>query len=148
MISAESAGLIVGSLIAIKVKPKFPMRFLMLSSFTITFYIWSLAKPQSLLLIAFGAFLFGITLDLWGTLWYTALQRKVPRESLSRVASFDAMGSMMFKPIGLAIAAPMSALVGIENFLQILAAVTVVAIVLPLLDPQVRNMSYEDFTKK
>ncbi len=148
VISAESAGLIVGSLIAIKVKPKFPMRFLMLSSFTITFYIWSLAKPQSLLMIAFGAFLFGITLDLWGTLWYTALQRKVPRDALSRVASFDAIGSMMFKPIGLAIAAPMSALVGIENFLQILAAVTVVAIVLPLLDPQVRNMSYEDFTQK
>jgi hypothetical protein len=42
----------------------------------------------------------------------------------------------------------MSALVGIENFLQILAAVTVVAIVLPLLDPQVRNMSYEDLAKK
>jgi MFS family permease len=147
VISAESAGLIVGSLIAIKVKPKFPMRFLMLSSFTITFYIWSLAKPQSLLLIAFGAFLFGITLDLWGTLWNTALQRKVPRESLSRVASFDAMGSMMFRPIGLAIAAPLSTFVGIENFLQIMAAITVVAIVLPLFDPQVRNMSYEDLSK-
>ena len=147
VISAESAGLIVGSLIAIKVKPKFPMRFLMLSSFTITFYIWSLAKPQSLLLIAFGAFLFGITLDLWGTLWNTALQRKVPRESLSRVASFDAMGSMMFRPIGLAIAAPLSTLVGIENFLLIMAAITVVAIVLPLFDPQVRNMSYEDLSK-
>lgn len=147
VISAESAGLIVGSLIAIKVKPKFPMRFLMLSSFTITFYIWSLAKPQSLLLIAFGAFLFGITLDLWGTLWNTALQRKVPRESLSRVASFDAMGSMMFRPIGLAIAAPLSTLVGIENFLQIMAAITVVAIVLPLFDPQVRNMSYEDLPR-
>ena len=147
VISAESAGLIVGSLIAIKVKPKFPMRFLILSSFTITFYIWSLAKPQSLLLIAFGAFLFGITLDLWGTLWNTALQRKVPRESLSRVASFDAMGSMMFRPIGLAIAAPLSTLVGIENFLQIMAAITVVAIVLPLFDPQVRNMTYEDLPR-
>ncbi|CAB4645837.1 unannotated protein [freshwater metagenome] len=147
VISAESAGLIVGSLIAIKVKPKFPMRFLMLSSFTITFYIWSLAKPQSLLLIAFGAFLFGITLDLWGTLWNTALQRKVPRESLSRVASFDAMGSMMFRPIGLAIAAPLSTLVGIENFLQVMAAITVVAIVLPLFDPQVRNMTYEDLPR-
>ena len=147
VISAESAGLIVGSLIAIKVKPKFPMRFLMLSSFTITFYIWSLAKPQSLLLIAFGAFLFGITLDLWGTLWNTALQRKVPRESLSRVASFDAMGSMMFRPIGLAIAAPLSTLVGIENFLQIMAAITVVAIVLPLFDPKVRNMTYEDLPR-
>ena len=148
VISAESAGLIVGSLIAIKVKPKYPMRFLMISSFTITFYIWSLAKPQSLLLIAFGAFLFGITLDLWGTLWSTALQRKVPRDSLSRVSAFDAMGSMMFKPVGLAIAAPLSTLVGIENFLQILAAITVVAIVVPLLDPQVRNMSYEDLPRK
>ena len=148
VISAESAGLIVGSLIAIKIKPKYPMRFLMLSSFTITFYIWSLAKPQSLLMIAFGAFLFGITLDLWGTLWSTALQRKVPRDSLSRVSSFDAMGSMMFRPVGLAIAAPLSTLFGIENFLQILAAITVVAIIVPLLDPQVRNMSYEDLSVK
>jgi MFS family permease len=143
VITAESAGLIVGSIIAIKVKPKYPLRFLMLSSFTITFYIWSLAKPQSLLMIAFGAFLFGITLDLWGTLWSTALQRKVPRDSLSRVSSFDAMGSMMFRPIGLAISAPLSTFLGIENFLQILAAITVVAIIVPLLDPQVRNMSYE-----
>jgi MFS family permease len=146
VITAESAGLIVGSLIALKVKPKYPMRFLMLSSFTITFYIWSLAKPQSLALIAFGAFLFGITLDLWGTIWSTALQRKVPRDSLSRVSSFDAMGSLLFRPVGLAIAGPLSTLFGLEKFIQILAAITVVAIAIPLLDPTVRNMSYEDVT--
>ena len=144
VITAESAGLIVGALIAIKVKPKFPMRFLMLSSFTITFYIWSLAKPQSLALIAFGAFLFGITLDLWGTLWSTAIQKKVPRDSLSRVSSFDAMGSLLFRPVGLAIAGPISTLIGIENFILILAGITVVAIVVPLLDPTVRNMTYDE----
>jgi MFS family permease len=144
VITAESAGLIVGALIALKVKPKYPMRFLMLSSFTITFYIWSLAKPQSLALIAFGAFLFGITLDLWGTLWSTALQRKVPRDSLSRVSSFDAMGSLLFRPVGLAIAGPLSTLFGLERFIQILAVITVIAIVIPLLDPTVRNMNYED----
>ena len=144
VITAESAGLIVGALIALKIKPKFPMRFLMISSFTITFYIWTMAKPQSLVLIAFGAFLFGITLDLWGTLWSTALQRKVPRDSLSRVSSFDAMGSMIFKPVGLAIAAPLSVLFGIDNFLLILAGITAVAILVPLLDPTVRNMSYQD----
>ena len=148
VITAESAGLIVGSIIAIKVKPKYPMRFLMLSSFSITFYIWSMAKPQSLLMIAFGAFLFGITLDLWGTLWYTALQRKVPRDSLSRVSAFDGMGSMMFRPVGLAIAAPLSILFGIENVLEIFAAITVVAIILPLLNSEVRNMSYEDMSVK
>jgi len=144
VITAESAGLIVGALIAIKVEPKYPLRFLMLSSFTITFYIWSLAKPQSLALIAFGAFLFGISLDLWGTLWSTALQKQVPRDSLSRVSSFDAMGSLLFRPLGLAIAGPMSSLLGIENFILILAGITVVCIILPLLDPTVRNMSYQD----
>ena len=144
VITAESIGLVVGSLIAIKVKPKYPMRFLMLSSFPITFYIAALAKPQSLAVIAVGAFLFGITLDLWGTLWSTALQRKVPRDSLSRVSSFDAMGSLMFRPIGLAIAAPLSTLLGIENFIYILAAITVVAIVLPLCNSEVRNMRYEE----
>jgi MFS family permease len=144
VITAESVGLVVGSLIAIKVKPKYPMRFLMLSSFTITFYIASLAKPQSLAVIAVGAFLFGITLDLWGTLWSTALQRKVPRDSLSRVSSFDAMGSLMFRPIGLAIAAPLSTLLGMEAFIYILAIITVFAIVLPLFNSEVRNMSYEE----
>jgi len=146
VITAESVGLVVGSLIAIKVKPKYPMRFLMLSSFTITFYIASLAKPQSLAVITVGAFLFGITLDLWGTLWSTALQRKVPRDSLSRVSSFDAMGSLMFRPIGLAIAAPFSTLLGMETFIYILAIITVFAIVLPLFNSEVRNMSYEEMT--
>jgi MFS family permease len=146
VITAESVGLVVGSLIAIKVKPKYPMRFLMLSSFTITFYIAALAKPQSLAVIAVGAFLFGITLDLWGTLWSTALQRKVPRDSLSRVSSFDAMGSLMFRPIGLAIAAPLSTLLGMETFIYILAVITVFAIVLPLFNSEVRNMSYEEMT--
>lgn len=56
VITAESIGLIVGSLIAIRIKVKYPLRFLQLTSFSVTFYIFALAKPQSLLVIAFGAF--------------------------------------------------------------------------------------------
>lgn len=144
VISAESAGLIIGSFIAFKIKLKYPMRFLMLSSFTLTFYIWSLAKPQSLLIIAIFAFLFGITLDLWGSLWTTALQTKVPREALSRVTSFDAMGSLLFRPIGLAIAAPLSNLFGLSKFLTLAAALTAICIIIGLLDPQVRNMQMKE----
>jgi hypothetical protein len=57
------------------------------------------------------------------------------------LTAFDAMGSIIFKPVGLAIAALLSSLFGIENLLLILAGVTEVAILLPLLDPTVRNMS-------
>ena len=144
VITAESAGLVVGALVAIKIKPKYPIRFLQISSFTLCFYMFSLAKPQSLFVIAICAFFFGITLDLWGTLWYTALHRMVPRDALSRVSSFDAMGALVFKPIGLAIAAPISLLIGIDNLIYILVAISVLAISLPLLSADVRNMSYED----
>ena len=148
VITAESIGLIVGSFIALRIKLKYPLRFLQGSSFTLSFYIFAMAKPQSLLVIAFGAFLFGITLDLWGTLWNTAMQRKVPRDSLSRVSSFDAMGSMMLRPVGLAIAAPFSILFGIENFLYALSALSAVVIALSLLSKEVRNMGYENLPKK
>jgi len=144
VITAESIGLIVGSFIAIRIKVKYPLRFLQLTSFSVTFYIFALAKPQSLSVIAFGAFLFGITLDLWGTLWNTALQRRVPRDVLSRVSAFDAMGSMMFRPIGLAIAGPLASLFGITNFIYILAVLSVVAVAAPLFSAEVRNMSYEE----
>jgi MFS family permease len=143
VITSESIGLIIGSFIALKIKLKYPLRFLQGSSFTLSFYIFTMAKPQSLFVIAFGAFLFGITLDLWGTLWNTALQRKVPRDSLSRVSSFDGMGSMMLRPVGLAIAAPFATLFGIENFLYALAGISAVIIALSLLSKEVRNMSFE-----
>jgi len=143
VITAESIGLIVGSFIALKIKVKYPLRFLQGSSFTLSFYIFTMAKPQSLYVIAFGAFLFGITLDLWGTLWNTALQKKVPRDSLSRVSSFDAMGSMMLRPVGLAIAAPFATLFGIENFLYALSLISAIIIALSLLSRQVRDMSFE-----
>jgi len=120
VITAESAGLVVGALLAMRIKPKYP------------------------LVVSICAFFFGITLDLWGTLWYTALHRKVPRDALSRVSSFDAMGALVFKPIGLAIAAPISLLIGIDNLIYILIAISVLAISLPLLSADVRNMSYED----
>ena len=143
VITAESVGLIIGSFIALKIKLKYPLRFLQGSSFTLSFYIFTMAKPQSLFVIALGAFLFGITLDLWGTLWNTALQRKVPRDSLSRVSSFDGMGSMMLRPVGLAIAAPFATLFGIENFLYALAGISAVIIALSLLSKEVRHMSFE-----
>jgi hypothetical protein len=144
VITAESIGLLVGALIGIKIRVKYPIRFLQISTITITFYIFSLAKPQSLGVIALCAFLFGIVLDLWGTLWYTLLHRKVPQDALSRVSAFDALGSLIFKPIGLAIAAPLATVLGIESLIYLLCFITVAAIFTPLLSSEVRNMRFED----
>jgi predicted MFS family arabinose efflux permease len=144
VLSAEAAGYIAGSLLGMRIKPKYPMRFLMLMTFSLSIYVYSLAGPWKLWMIAVCAFFWGVTLDLWGAIWTTALQKEVPRDSLSRVSAFDGMGSLSLRPLGLAIAAPMADWLGLFHTLVILAALSAVVIGLTLLVPQVRNMQFTD----
>ena len=140
VLTFEGIGLLLGSIIGLKIKLKYPLRFLLIISFSISLYMWSMAKPQSIWFIAFCALLWGITLDLWITIWSTAMAREVPREALSRVSSFDAMGTMLLRPVGLAIAGPLSMAIGISNTLHFFAIFTAVLIVAMLATPVMRNM--------
>ena len=140
VLTAEGIGLLLGSIIGLKIKLKYPLRFLLLISFSISLNMWSMAKPQSIWFIAFCALLWGITLDLWITIWSTAMAREVPREALSRVSSFDAMGTMLLRPVGLAIAGPLSMAIGISDTLHFFAIFTAVLIVAMLATPVMRNM--------
>ena len=140
VLTFEGIGLVIGSIIGIKIKLKYPLRFLLLISFSISLYMWSMAKPQSIWFIAFCALLWGMTIDLWTTIWSTAMAREVPREALSRVSSFDAMGSMLLRPVGLAIAGPLSMAVGISTTLYGLAIFSALFILGMLALPAMRNM--------
>ncbi len=143
VLTCESVGFICGSLIAMRVHFRYPMRALMILTTTVSLYIWSLSSPLSLQLIAFCAFLWGISLDLWGSIWTTALQRLVPRDSLSRVSAFDAMGSTLFRPVGLAVAAPLAGVLGIGPTLKYAAALSFVIAIGTLFFPEVRNMQFD-----
>ena len=142
VLTAESVGYVIGSLIGMRVKPKYPMRFLVISTYSVSFYIFTLAAPQSLWVIALGAFLFGICLDLWGAIWSTALQREVPRVALSRVSAFDAMGSMILRPVGLAMAAPLASALGIHTTLIAFTILTIIVITAALSLPHVWKMQF------
>jgi predicted MFS family arabinose efflux permease len=144
VLSAEAAGYIVGSLLGMKIKPKYPMRFLMLMTFSVSVYIFTLAGPLKLWMIAACAFVWGISLDLWGAIWTTALQKEVPRDSLSRVSAFDGMGSLSLRPLGLAIAAPVADWLGLTHALEIFAGISAVAIAATLVVPQVWNMQFSE----
>ena len=51
------------------------------------------------------------------TIWETLQQREIPAERLSRVNSFDWMVSLIFMPVGQALAGPMSEVVGVDTVL-------------------------------
>jgi len=143
VITCESIGYVVGSLLAIRIKIRYQMRFLTSISLTLTLYLVALARPEPLGVICGAAFLWGITLDLWGSLWGTAFQRTIPREALSRASAFDGLGTMLLRPVGLAIAAPLASLLGISHTILIFAAVTFVVILALLAIPAVWKMELE-----
>ena len=108
-----------------------------------------LALPLFLVLLAFAAplwavaassFLLGACIEVFGILWFTALQTHVPSEAISRVSAYDAMGSLMFGPIGLALAGPLIGVVGLQTGFLVAAAVITVALLATLLSASVRNV--------
>jgi len=137
----ESIGLVLGSALNTRYKPKYPLFYCGLLSFTAALYVFLLRPTTPLLVIAGAALLWGITIESWTIHWMTALQIHIPRESLARVSSYDMTFSLIFQPIGLAIAGPMIAGLGIARTSLIGAIVVAVVIFCILLEPTIRKLS-------
>jgi MFS family permease len=137
-------GFLVGALIATKYKPQRPLVFCLAVSLSMPLQFWLMSKSYPVWILALGAFLVGISFEQWGVNWGTALQTHIPRESLSRVSAFDAMGSLLFGPVGLAVAGPLIAAHGVSTVLLGSAVITLVMLALPLLEREVRELRWID----
>jgi len=139
---ADSAGLLLGAFVAFRVRPTYPLRVATLACVAFSFPLFLLAGPAPLWLIAAGSFCLGISSDLFGVLWDTGLQTLVPREALSRVSAYDALGSLAIAPIGLAVAGPVADAIGIRETLIGGGALIVLSCLAALLSPQIRTLQY------
>ena len=137
----ESLGFLAGSLVALRVRPKRPMRIAMLAMLGMPVFVVSMAVPMPVWVIAAAAFVCGIGTDVFQVLWITALQKHVPSEALARVSAYDAFGSMLFGPIGTALAGPASLAFGLQPAFFLATAVMTVAIAIALLHPAVWRLS-------
>ena len=115
VLAFQSAGLLIGGFASSRMNIRRPMLFGMLMTLTLPLWLVSLAFAAPLWVISLGSFAWGVSIEFFQVLWFTALQTNVPREALSRVSSYDAMGSLMFGPIGLALAGPLVTLVGLQS---------------------------------
>lgn len=141
VLACMSIGLLVGALTASRIAVRRPMVFGMLVILALPLWLVTLAFALPLPVVALGAFVWGFALELFIVLWLTALQTNVPREALSRVSSYDAMGSLMLGPIGLALAGPLVAAVGLQTSFLLAAAIAAAAILGSLLSRSVRQLS-------
>lgn len=136
----QSVGLLLGAIVASRIRIKRPMVFGMLLTLALPAWLVTLAFAAPLAIVALGSFAWGVAIELFQVLWFTALQTNIPREALSRVGSYDAMGSLMFGPIGLAVAGPLVVLVGLQSAFLVFAAVALMAILASLFFRSVRSL--------
>jgi hypothetical protein len=77
---------------------------------------------------------------LGNTIWESALQRHVPRESLSRVSAYDWFGSLAFRPLGLALWGPIGAAAGLSTALWLAFGLQIASSLAMLAVPDIRRL--------
>ncbi len=136
----EALGAVVGVALALVWRPKHPIRVATIMTFTAGLPAILLGVAAPLPLVVAAAFAMGACFELFGVWWLTAMQNEVPPESLARVASYDALGSLMLGPIGLLLAGPATLAFGVHNALIGAGIINLVVTALALLSPEVRNL--------
>lgn len=142
IVVAMGVGSIAGGLVALRVRPRHPLR-VSLTVFVIATpsLVALVAAHAPVPLIAVVALVDGATGTLFNTFWFTALQSDVPADELARVISWDYLGSMALLPVGQALSGPVAATLGLSATLYGAAGVTLVLFAAALAAPAVRNFS-------
>jgi MFS family permease len=123
ILTAGGVGAILGSIVAIRIRPGRPLVACVLFATLLSLQTLTLALGAPTWVIAAAGFAAGIGISVHLTLWYTVLQQQVPERARSRVASYDTLGSFVLFPIGLAIVGPVADSIGITETLWIAVVV-------------------------
>lgn len=140
IMASSSLGALGGGLLALRWKPERPL--LVCCSSVL------LAAPSPALLalegpagaLAASQLVSGVAMGFFTAVWATTLQQQIPPDKLSRVSSYDWMGSFLFMPVGYVVAGPLSEAIGVPTTLWISTGWVVVSTVAVLLVPGVREL--------
>jgi MFS family permease len=140
ILAAQAIGYVATGFLMIRLRIGRLLFFGTVCVFPMALPLVALARPLPALAIGACAFLGGAALEVFGVAWYTVLQRETPRHLLSRVSAWDDFGSIVFIPIGLAVAGPVSEAIGTRATLLGSAAIIVVTTALVLFVRDVRRL--------
>ncbi|HAT1571973.1 TPA: MFS transporter [Kluyvera cryocrescens] len=140
IIAAQSVGLIVGSFLALRWRPR---RDLFIGAMLVALCavpIFLLSQPVSAPWLVAAFFTAGVAFGLFGVSWAHSLQTHIPPEKLARVYAYDAVGSFVAIPFGELVAGPLAARFGTSDVLLVAALAVVVATAGVGLVPAIRRL--------
>ena len=140
VLAIESAGAVVGAIFALRVKFDRPLVASQLLVVPAGILLMALAFPLPLPLIGVTGFLTGIGFAFGGAIWDSTLQRFVPEHALSRISSFDWLGSVALNPLGYALIGPLAVAFGTEEMLLIAGVLNILTCVGVVLVPSVYSL--------
>ncbi|MFW6692812.1 MFS transporter [Streptomyces sp. MAR4 CNX-425] len=140
VMSSLGAGSVLGGLVAMRLRPRRPLR-----AGALAMTLWALmplgvALGLSAPLVAVCYGISGIGGAFWIVMFHTSVQTHVPQEVLGRVHAYDAAGSLVMKPVGQAAAGPLAGVVGTVPLLHVSATMAVLTCGLLLAIPAVRGL--------
>lgn len=142
--ASSGLGAVLGGTSGLRWSPRFPLRAMfVVSVLGTTPLLVLLAAPAPLAALLVAAVISGMSITFFNLVWFTVVQRKIPGEELSRVVSWDALGSYVASPIGLAAAGPIGAAIGASATLYGAAGLGALGSLAVLGVPSVRNLTYD-----
>jgi MFS family permease len=138
--AADAAGLVLGGLVALRIKTR---RFLLLGVLAtggVVPVMVALGAAPYLPLVVGVSLLAGIGIEIFGVSWETSMQRHVPADLLARVYSWDILGSIIAIPVGQLLAGQAAIALTTRGALIMAAIVSGVAILGMLAVPAVRDL--------
>ncbi|MGI5227115.1 MFS transporter [Actinoallomurus sp. CA-142502] len=133
-------GCLGGSIVALCVRPRFPLRSALIVMVAFACPTLTLAAGLTVGVVAAAAFFGGLVMMLFNTLWETTLQQHIPATTLSRVSAYEWAGAVACQPLGLVLVAPIAGRLGLHATLWTAGVLQVLVALFPLLIPEVRTL--------
>jgi len=140
LLAVESFGAVLGGMLGLRLRFSRPLVASNLMVLPSGVLLAALAIPLPLVGLAMISFAVGMGFSLGNTLWMTSLQRNVPEHALSRISSFDWLGSVALNPIGYALIGPIAAAIGTPETLVIAGILNILVCISVTLVPSVRHI--------
>ena len=143
VLSAESVGLLVMTVIMMRVRLRRPLLAGMLGMATFGIPLLVLGLDPEVVPLVLGAFVAGAGVEVFNIGWSVSLQENVEEQMLSRVYSYDALGSMVAVPVGQVLFGPLGEAFGYGDVLVVSAVAYVGVVLLVLSSRSVRDLRRE-----
>ncbi|GAA2399903.1 MFS transporter [Streptomyces glaucosporus] len=138
--SALGAGTAVGGLLAMRIRPRLPLRAGALALLGYGLFPAAVGAQLPPAAIAACTAVSGAAIGFWGVMWATSVQTQVPEAVRGRVHAYEVAGSLSMLPVGQALAGPAASLFGARPVLLAGAAAAVLVSAALLSVPAIRNL--------